>query len=87
MKAAEKQQALARAAIKRAVAMFLGKIDRLTVRWEHVPMDHLYEDMLLELCDELAKRIDNPHNFLRGEASIRLSNALADYRDSQRHER
>jgi hypothetical protein len=45
--------------------------------------------MLLELCEKLTKRLDAPDlaSSLIGQAEIKLSNALADYRDSHARDR
>ena len=50
---------------------------------------HIVERVLLALCDEMTKLIDHPdiakHGM--GTAMMKLSNALADYRDSRWEDR
>ena len=56
--------------------------DRANVgRWVHPK--YFIERALLVLCDEMTKIIDDPrYVHLHGEATLKLSNALADYGDS-----
>ncbi len=56
----------------------------MMIRWDDVASDYILEQLLLKLCDELTKLIDRP-NFasMPGPATLNLSNALADYRDSR----
>jgi hypothetical protein len=76
------------AAIERAVTDFVGTIDKLMGRWETVAPSYIVERMLLAMSDELAKLIDDPILAdLAGPAQLRLSNALADFRDSLATER
>ena len=74
----------ANAAIERAVATFISAIERLKYRYERVAAQYVIATMLRELCDELAKLIDDPNlaDSVIGPAEMRLSNALADYRDT-----
>jgi nucleotidyltransferase/DNA polymerase involved in DNA repair len=73
----DRQFRQADAAVKRTVATFVGAIDRMMGRWDLVSAQYVLEGILLELCEELTKRIDS---FSRGDATLKLSNALADYR-------
>jgi hypothetical protein len=69
------------AAIARAVTAFTNKIERMSGRWVHPK--YFIERTLLVLCDEMTKIIDDPrYVHLHGEATLKLSNALADYGDS-----
>jgi hypothetical protein len=75
-------------AIERTVATFVKRIEGLMGRWSGVASTYIAEGVLLELCEELSRLTDEP--FVRnhaGEATIKLANALADYRDSQFVER
>jgi hypothetical protein len=73
------------AAVARVVATFMSAIDRTMVHWEKVSGQYILEGVLLQLCEELTKRIDffSPV----GDATLKLSNAMADYRDSRFEER
>jgi nucleotidyltransferase/DNA polymerase involved in DNA repair len=53
-------------------------------RWDDVTAQYILERMLLELCEELPMRIDTQST---GPATVKLSNALADYRESPTVER
>jgi hypothetical protein len=59
----------------------MSTIDRMMGRWEDVGGSYILEQLLLKLCEELAKRLDAESDL--GEATLQLSNALADYRDSR----
>ena len=74
-------------AVEQTVTAFMDRVDRLMMRWECVSPDYVLERTLLELAEQLAKRIDEPHSCPHGPATIRPSNALADYRDSRGEER
>ena len=60
----------------------------MMVRWEAVAPSYIAESVLLELCAELSRLTDDPvvRNHA-GPATIKLSIALADYRDSRFEER
>jgi hypothetical protein len=63
-------------------------IDRMMGRWSRVSSQIILERVLLLLCEELTKRIDDGDRFSSlGPATLRLSNALHDYRDSPGEER
>jgi hypothetical protein len=82
-KSAERQFKEADAAIERAVTGFVSKINQMPGRWEAVAWDYIVRTTLLELCEQITKLIDDPSlaTYL-GPAALKLSNALADYRDS-----
>jgi hypothetical protein len=73
------------AAIERAVGKFIGAIERIEGRFDSVSPAYVVEAMLIELCEKLTKKIDTPNmaDIVLGPAEIKLSNALADYRDSR----
>ena len=77
------------AAADKAVAAFIGQ-DRIDVRGngDAVAPAYIVERVLLVLCDEMTKLIDDPDlaNSM-GPALLKLSNALADFRDSRWEER
>ena len=58
-------------------------------KWDDVAGDYIIEGVILRLCDEIAKLIDQPdfakHNM--SPAMMKLSNALADFRDARWEER
>ena len=76
------------AAIDRSVAAFIIKIKSMSLKWNAVSRQYIVEGVLLKLCDEMTKLIDKPALAnTTGPAMTKLSNALADYRDSQAVER
>jgi hypothetical protein len=77
------------AAIERAVATFISTIERMEGRWESVAPTYVIETVLLKLCAKLTELIDAPDlaTSLIGSAEVKLSNALADYRDSRARDR
>jgi hypothetical protein len=77
------------AAIERAVATFISTIERMEGRWESVAPTYVIETVLLKLCAKLTELIDGPDlaTSLIGSAEVKLSNALADYRDSRARDR
>src|SRR3954454_21215644 len=79
----ERQRDAAEAAIARAVADFTSKIVKMKGRWAGVHPHEVVLVMLQLLSDDLTKLIDAPDvaRFMDGEATLKLSNALADYRD------
>jgi hypothetical protein len=87
-KKTDQQFDAADAAIKRAVTDLVSKIDQTSVRWEAVSHSYVFERALLALCAVMVKLIDDPDvGHCVGPAELKLSNALADYRDSRFEER
>jgi len=84
----ERQFDQANAAIDRTVATFIKRVEALMGRWEAVSAQYVAEVVLLELCAEMSRLTDDAivRNFA-GPATVKLSNAFADYRDSQFVER
>ena len=72
------------AAADKAIAAFIGKIESMSGKWDAVAPAYILERVLLRLCDEMTKLIDDPDlaNSM-GPAMVKLSNALADFRDSR----
>ena len=68
---------------------FIGKIESMSGKWDAVAHQHIVERVLLALCDEMTKLIDHPDiaEHSMGTAMMKLSNALADYRDSRWEDR
>ena len=84
----DRQFQAADAAVAKAVDDFMNKIERVSGKWEAVASQYVIERLLLELCTELTKLIDDPiFRNHAGPATVKLSNALADYRDSRAEER
>ena len=85
----KRQFQIADAAVDKAVAAFLGKIEGNGGEMgDAVAPAYIVERVLLMLCDEMTKLIDDPDlaNSM-GPALLKLSNALADFRDSRWEER
>jgi len=82
----ERQFQEADAAIQRGVTDFMSRIERLIVKCEAVAPAvapaYIVERLALALCAELSKLIDKS-KLDAGDATLALSNALADYRDSR----
>ena len=81
------------AAVDKAVATFIGKIELMPGKWDAVARAYIVERVLLALCHEMTKLIDTQSiddpdlvNSM-GPAILKLSNALADYRDSRFEDR
>lgn len=70
----------ANADIERAIVRFITAIERTMVRRDSAAPTYVAQVMLKGLCEELTKLIDND-GLVIGSAEIKLSNALADYRD------
>ena len=68
---------------------FIGKIESMSGKWDAVAHQHIVERVLLALCDEMTKLIDHPDiaEHSMGTAMMKLSNALADYRDPRWEDR
>jgi hypothetical protein len=88
-KSTERQFQEADAAVERTVKAFMGKVEQMRWRWEAVAPTYIIHHVLDELCEEVTKLIDDPAlaDHVLGPATIKLSNALADYRDSPLAER
>jgi hypothetical protein len=87
-KKTEQQFQAADAAIERTVERFLTEIKQMTVRWESVAAGYVVERMLLRMCEGVTKLMDDPTLAdIASPASLKLSNALLDYRDSLWSER
>jgi hypothetical protein len=71
-------------AVDQAVADFMSKIGSMSGKWEAVAPAYIVERVLLALCDELTKLIDDSDiaNSM-GPAILKLTLALAEYRDSR----
>lgn len=71
------------AAVDKAVAAFFGNIESMSGRWDAVARAYIIERVVMGLCNETTKLIDSPDFAIDMEpAMLRLSNALADYRDA-----
>ena len=80
----EQQFHEADAAIDKAIVAFIGKIKSTALQWEAVAPAYVVERALLLVCNEMTKLIDDPGLAERmGPAMAKLSNALADFRDSR----
>jgi hypothetical protein len=76
------------AAVDKAIAAFIGKIESMSGKWEAVAPAYVVERVLFVLCEEMTKRIDDPDlTNMMGPAMVKLSNALADFRDSRFEDR
>src|SRR6478672_2990075 len=76
------------AAADKAIAAFIGKIESMSGKWDAVAPAYILERVLLGLCDEMTKLIDDPDLANSMEpALVKLSNALADFRDSRWEDR
>ena len=84
----ERQFQEADAAVDQAVPAFISEMKAMSGKWEAVAPAYIVERVLLALCDELTKLIDDPDiaNSM-GPPILKLSLALAEYRDSRREER
>ena len=56
----ERQFQLADAAVDKAVAAFISNIELMSGRWDAVAPAYIVERMLLMLCDQMTKLIDDP---------------------------
>jgi hypothetical protein len=82
----DRQTLAARAAIRRAVVTFMRSIDRLETRRGPIASDLIEEWVLLELFEALNKRLQGRAVRL-SDAMLKLSNALADCRNSRSENR
>ena len=77
----ERQLREADAAVDNSVADFISKIETMSGRWDGVAPAYILESVLLALCEEMTRLIDDPDLAnVMGEAMLKLSDALADYR-------
>ena len=71
------------AAIDEAVAAFIGQVESSLGKWDAVAPTYMIQRVLLALCVEMSEFTDDPVvRDYAGPALMKLSNALADYRDS-----
>ena len=84
----ERQFREADAAVKRAVTVFVREIKPMLGKWEAVAPAYVIERLLLALCTEMSKLTDDHvvRDFAQ-PALTKLSNALADYRDTRAEHR
>ena len=83
----ERQLREADAAVDNSVADFISKIETMSGRWDGVAPAYILESVLLALCEEMTRLIDDPDLAnVMGEAMLKLSDALADYRGSRGEE-
>ena len=81
----ERQFREADAAVAKAVS---SAIESMSGKWDAVAPAYILESVLLALCEEMTKLIDDPDLAnVMGEVMLKLSDALADYRDSRWEER
>jgi hypothetical protein len=76
------------AAVDKAVATFISKIESMSGNWDAVAPAYIAKRVLLSLCNEMTKLIDDPdlaHSM--GPAMVKLSNALAEFRESRWEDR
>ena len=72
------------AAVAREVAAFMNRIEAMFGKWEEVERKYIVERMLLILCHRMTRLIDNPNLAEHlGPETIKLCDAMADYRDSR----
>jgi len=84
----KRQFQAADAAVDKAVATFMSKIESMSGKWDAVAPAYVVERVLLVLCEEMSKLIDDPDLAnIMGPAMVKLSNALADFRDSRFEDR
>jgi hypothetical protein len=83
----ERQFREADAAVNEAVAVFISEIESMSGRWDAVAPAYILESVLLALCEEMTKLIDDPDLAnVMGEAMLKLFDALGDYRGSRGEE-
>jgi hypothetical protein len=81
----ERQFQKADAAVDQAVAAFMSEIEPMLGKWEAVAPQYILEHVLLALCTEVSRLVDESK--IDGPDTLKLSNALADYRDSRWEDR
>ena len=71
-------------AVARLVDAFMAQIESMFGKLEPVYATYILERMLLILCYRMTRLIDNPRFAEhRAPATIKLCDAMADYRDSR----
>jgi hypothetical protein len=83
----EKQVEEAAAAVSEAVTGFVSEFELMWERWEDVAPAYIIESTLDELCTELSKLADEMKTVAKGPATLKLLNAMAEYRDSEVEDR
>jgi hypothetical protein len=80
----ERQFEQADAAVARLVYAFMTQVESMFGKWEPVASTYIVERMLLILCHRMTRLLDDPRFAQHmGPATMKLSNAMADYRDSR----
>lgn len=71
-------------AVARLVDAFMTQIELMFGKLEPVYATYIVERLLLILCHRMTKLLDDPR-FAKhmGQATLKLSDAMADYRDSR----
>ena len=72
------------AAVTQAVTKFASEIGSMFARWEAVNPRYIMESALEELCAEVAKLTDD---LKAGPATLKLLDAMAEYRESEIEDR
>ena len=71
-------------AVARVVDAFMTRIELMFRKLEPVYATYILERLLLILCHRMTKLLDDPRFAEHmGPATMKLSNAMADYRDSR----
>ena len=71
-------------AVSRVVDAFMARIGSMFGKLEPVYATYILERMLLILCHRMIRLLDNPRFAEHmAPATMKLSNAMADYRDSR----
>jgi hypothetical protein len=67
--------------------LFVSKVDKLIETRQHIFAEHIIvRGLMVRLCDEMSKLVDAKVKF-PGPETLKLSNALADYRGAEDLER
>ena len=77
---------MADAAVTQAVTKFASEIGSMFARWEAVTPRYIMESALEELCAEVAKLTDDLKE-IAGPATLKLLDAMAEYRESEIEDR
>jgi hypothetical protein len=71
-------------AVEKVVTACMRKIESMFGKWEAVTPAYIVERLLLALCAEMIKLIDEDwFADSAGTETLKLSNALVDYRDAR----